>query len=211
MPTNLHAIMQGLYSIESGLQSMSEGVRAIIAAVSSNYWNPADKGAGVVLSNSDKTAADATETGDSVRSVTFHGSGKYYFEMSLDVDDGASLGLANSSELMSGGGGLGESADSLRIGSEEIIENATGTPYATPVSQGDIVGFAVDTTSKLLYVAVNGTWQESADPAAGTGGYNYAITGDIYAATGPYLSEITLRTADADFTYTPPTGFTAWG
>lgn len=208
---NISQFRAGFAQVRAGLQVIEDQLICAIAAAGGNYWNPADKGADIVLSNGDKTAADPTETGESVRSVMSHGSGKYYCELSVDVDDGAALGLANSSEAIGTGDGLGESANGLRIGSVEVTENATGTPYETPYSQGDIVGFAVDTTNKLLYVSVNNTWQESADPVAGTGGYNYAIIGDIYVATGPYLSEITLRTADGDFAYTPPTGFTAWG
>ena len=200
------------------------------APATAEYWNPSDKGADIVLTNSDKTAEDTGIAFNSIRSVTSHGSGKYYAEMrilgtaenyqfvgcmnataSVDVSigapDGDSFGYLAYPGIIGAGAGM--------------FEAVTPTDYGSGTTALDyVLGLAVDVTNKLFYVAIDNTWQNSADPAAGTGGYSFSTTGDLFLAATPNGlgegvgikdTEVTLRTADADFSYTPPTGFTAWG
>jgi hypothetical protein len=53
------------------------------AAATSSTWNPADKGANVVLSNGNITAAKAGSGYESVRGVNGKSSGKRYFEVTV--------------------------------------------------------------------------------------------------------------------------------
>lgn len=212
MSANLHAIMQGLTTIKAGLQSMTEGVNVLIQAVAANYWNPSDKGSAITLSNGDR---DADGNGSMVvRSVTSHSSGKYYAE-TVDASGENLIGIANSTLNVETINFLGEDANGAGYfgGDGNIYENSAGTAYGSAVSPGDIVQIAVDVTNQLLYFGINGTWQNSSDPGAGSGGYAFSISGAIFLAASPdNIGGVdNLSTADADFTYAPPTGFTAWG
>lgn len=125
-------------------------------------------------------------------------------------------GLANATPVMQAlTGGPGSDADSIGYytGDGNIYENNSGTAYGSPAVLGDVIGFAVDVPNQIFYVAINNTWQNSADPAAGTGGYSYAVTGDVFLCIMPgnTTDDSVLSTASPDFNYTPPTGFTAWG
>jgi hypothetical protein len=66
-----------------------------------------------------------------------------------------------------------------------IVTNGIGSAYGSSYTTGDIVSVALDLTNSKLYVAKNGTWQNSADPVAGTGGYS--ITAVSSTANGVYF------------------------
>jgi hypothetical protein len=227
----LAAIKTTLADHGDKLSILLTGVGMLVAALpSSNYWNPSDKGPDIVLSNSDKTAEDSATNSNSVRSITSHGSGSYYAEarilgtsanyqligcmnatasidVSIGAPDGDSFGYLAYPGLLGSGGAMFEAITETDYGS-----GTTGTDY--------VIGLAIDVTNKLFYVALDNTWQNSADPATGTGGYSFSTTGDLFLATTPNAlgegggvqdTEVTIRTADADFSYTPPSGFSAWG
>jgi len=48
--------------------------------------------------------------------------------------------------------------------------NGTNTSYGSAFTSGDVVGVAIDADINTIYFSVNGVWQNSADPVAGTGG-----------------------------------------
>ena len=62
--------------------------------------------------------------------------------------------------------------------------NSTIATYSTQ-GNGDICGIALDLTNNKIYFSKNGTWQNSADPSAGTGGIS--ITAPASTNTGLYL------------------------
>lgn len=176
-----------------------------------NYWNPADKAASVTLTNSDKTAAANYEA---VRSITSHATGKYYLEMVAggNLDD-SNIGFANVSCDLTQFLGGDTNGVSIYGFDGTIYENSGGTSYGSAILDTDVIGLAVDIAAGNLYVRQGGTWKNSADPVAGTGGYAFSVSGALFACA--YMQSggktATLRTADADFTGTPPTGYTAWG
>lgn len=197
------------------LSILLTGVGTLLAAASAAYWNPADKGDWVVLSNGDRDArGQGGASSNSVRSVTSQSAGKWYAEISADGSDFA-VGLANGTPVMQNLSFCGEDANSLSYytGDGNVYENNVGTAYGSTTVLNDIIGLAVDVTNKKFYVSINGTWQNSADPAAGTGGYVYGVTGGVFLCITPgnTTNTSTLSTATGEFTYTPPTGFSAWG
>jgi len=215
----LAAIKATLAEYGDKLSILLTGVGALVAAASAQYWNSADKGSDITLTNSDKTAQNLVVSGaHSVRSVTSHGSGKYYCEMAVAATTSSDnfLGIMNGSASVSDFAGIDTNGAGYLALTGEIYENSNPTSYGTAESGLTYtIGLAVDVTNSLLYVALNNTWQNSADPAAGTGGYSFSVTGDLFLAATPSAeggdSAVTLATADGEFTYTPPTGFTAWG
>ena len=197
------------------LSILLTGVGKLVAALppSSGYWDPAQTGSGVVLSNGNKDArlAVSASTGFNARSVTSHASGKYYAE--LYVPAGDYFGLVNSSFDVENDSYIGVNFNSVSYQTDgSVIENGGATAYGGGFFV-NVLGFAVDITNKKLYISVDGVYEGGADPVAGTGGYSFSVVGDLYLAVSPLsdADSTNLRTDSADFTYTPPTGFPAWG
>lgn len=74
---------------------------------------------------------------------------------------------------------------------------------------GTIVGIAYDDTGKKLYCSLNGTWQCSADPVAGTNGLDCTgLTGTLYAAfQGDSGDKVTFNFGATAYNTAAPTGY----
>ena len=178
---------------------------------SGNYWNPADKATEITLSNSDKTAEGAV-SGTVVRSITAHSTGKYYAEILIGGNGNICAGLATGSYnleganyLLLGTGGLGWDTADTGVSEEGVSIGFMDSAATTD----QVVGIAVDFATNKVWFAEDNVFV--GDPAAGTDGFTFGIAAPLYLATCPYDGSATLRTASGDFSYTPPTGFTAWG
>ena len=115
-----------------------------------------------------------------------------------------------------------------------VYYNGSTTAYGPGFSVNDIVGVAIDVDNKKIYFHTNGTWANSADPAAGTGGFTVpdsVYTDDITFAfrAASNISDIMVanfgqdssfagnKTAQnntdsngkGDFYYAPPSGYLA--
>lgn len=160
----------------------------------------------------------STETG--AQTGQFKTSGKWYFEVyinsvyapNLSPQIGVSgpafdLGYPG---VYAGGGGVGWTI--VQDGRKR--SNNSIAAYGSAFTAGDVVGVAVDLTGGAgagkIWFAINNVWQASGDPAAGT---NAAYT-NLYAMVSPSMaapnSAATLRISSSSFTYSPPTGFSAW-
>ena len=165
-------------------------------------------------------------------------TGKYYAEFKVyDVANGNGLGVLN----------LDKSPYGTYISGTEkyvgINDNAVGLfsniLYYNNVNQGgtwtswsngDIIGLAVDATNGYAYWSVNGTWQNSGNPTAGTGGYalsnigsngTYVMGcsnstsstevnfGNGYFGSTAVASAGTNASGNGIFEYDVPTGYTA--
>ena len=78
------------------------------------------------------------------------------------------------------------------VGNDTVGYTSTGYDSYTA---NDIIGIAVDVDNSKLYVSKNGTWQNSANPSSGTGGYTITADKEYFfafadnAATAVYVSE----------------------
>lgn len=176
---------------------------------SSAVFDSTDISGGVSLSNGDLTC---TSTSDSFFGAKSDQAipGKAYIE--------TTVGTISNSNLM-----IGITDSSMASNS---VSTAAVTYYAqlpglwksgslgvsmSSVSLGDVIGVAVDPTSKLLWISINGSWQNG-DPGAGSGGYDYslALTGaDVYICGATYHTgeSITVNFGASAFSQTVPTGF----
>ena len=160
-------------------------------------------------------------------------SGKYYWEVKLDTSTYQFVGVDyNPSESFRNNQSSGTAHSYLiYAGNGSIYNNGVVTSYGTAYSQGDIVGVAMDLDNSKLYFSKNGTWQNSADPASGTGGFSltanqtyfpvigdgasaYGATsstnfGNGYFGTTAISSEGTNASNIGKFEYDVPTGYTA--
>ena len=58
----------------------------------------------------------------------------------------------------------------------QVYTSGSGTAYGNSYSSGSIIGVALDLDNNKLYFSKDGTWQNSANPSSGTGGWS--ITAD---------------------------------
>lgn len=189
-------------------------------AASGSTWNPSDKTASMALSGGNLIAT-ASDVFQGVRGTTSHASGKFYFEVTVGSTIGASdqygIGIATGAEAIGNRPGLDDSLSAAYFsGTAGLFANSGAyNPFATQLANGSVVGIAVDITNHLVYFAKDNTWQDSADPAAGTGGADYIATAAVfpryYGKKTTNNQVATLNVGSTAFSYTPPTGFSAWG
>lgn len=102
-------------------------------------------------------------------------------------------------------GGLG--ANETKGWTKDWTGNASWTT-------NDIIQFAVDMSSGKAWIGKNGTWYNSGNPAAGTGQWVSGIADPVYLAASIYTgvgNTYRLQPSAASFSYSPPSGFEAWG
>jgi hypothetical protein len=152
-------------------------------------YNPLmNKSSGVpTMSNGNLTLTTNSEEFGSVSSIGVS-QGKWYCEIKWDSGLYGQIGITGDPITLSSNSTAyaGITADSWGWNYGGTVTNnnsiiATYSSFAT----SDILGIALDLDNNKLYFAKNGTWQNSADPAAGTNGI--AITASSSVAEGNYF------------------------
>jgi hypothetical protein len=175
-------------------------------------WNPADKSSDITLSGSDLIA---TMTGTSahrmVRATHGRSTGKYYFEVLSGAGADSMTGVADSGASLSNYCGSGATS----YGYYQLNGNKytnSGTGFGSSYTSGDVIGVAVDLDAGKIWFAKNNTWQASGDPAAGTNEAYSGLSGTKYPSQSHFnnAAVATGRFKAADFSYSPPSGFSAW-
>jgi hypothetical protein len=101
-------------------------------------------------------------------------SGKWYFEVKGTTNgDRMSVGCA---QKFVQGDQHQQTTNTNGIGYDGVtgslyVNNSDVATYST-YSNNDIIGVALDLDNRKIYFSVNGTWQNSADPSAGSNGYS---------------------------------------
>lgn len=94
------------------------------------------------------------------------------------------------------------------------INASTTLSFGSSYTTGDVIGVAIDATAQKIWFAKNNTWQASGDPSAGTNeAFSTAMAPSIYPAASVYYGTgdaVTIRSRAAEFSYSPPSGFTEW-
>lgn len=148
-------------------------------------------------------------------------SGKWYWE--LDTTAGTEsynygMGVAaiqhnQNNPNVSGEYSVGWQSQSYGIISNNFIRISGVTIGVSPV--GCIVGIALDATLKRLWFSRNNVWIMSGDPEDNLNPSVDAIVHSWFQGTlffpscTPFTGSMTAHFAEADLTYTPPTGFSA--
>jgi hypothetical protein len=162
-------------------------------------------------------------------------TGKFYAEFKYPAFGGTSYGHAgiiavdDIATQASGYLNFGDAANSWSISVTDgsVYNNGSSIATYSSISANGIIGLAIDCTNSKLYISVNGTWQNSADPSSGTGGISitsnkeYFVGGKVYNAyinanfgNGYYgatqiSSAGTNASGNGIFEYDVPTGYTA--
>lgn len=148
-------------------------------------------------------------------------NGKVYCELVVDwggtntATDGDPgyhfLGIVPSGTPYTEFPGEGSNSFGYRGISGQKCTGFSNSTYGDSVDNYDILGIAYDSVAGKIWWSLNGVWQNSGDPANGTGFAFDTVTGDQYVAVGLYYETqtITLHSEPSEMTYTAPTGFTS--
>lgn len=181
-------------------------------------WNPSDKSADITLSGSNllatrNTGASAYRAARATDGKDYTDNG--YFEIAITTMDSGgfiTLGIASASASLSGY--VGSDAYGWGYyGAEggKKLNSGTLTTYGSNFAQGDIIGVAFK--NGKIWFAKNNTWNGS--PASDTGEAFSGITGTLFPMVSLYdavspVDSITGRFKASAFSYSPPSGFSAW-
>jgi len=140
-------------------------------------------------------------------------SGKWYCEITLvaAATNAMFAGIIPASMIPSASYPGSASGGYGFFGDGQKYFNGTSSAYGSAVSVGQIVGIAFDLDNGKLWFSINGTWQASGDPAAGTNAAFTSIAAGTWFLSTGHSGTCTLSTnfGQRPFSYTPPTGFVA--
>jgi hypothetical protein len=201
-------------------------LRAVAAlAGAGSTWDPTIANSNSVFTNGNRDFNNVSNAAwVSAKGVQSRNSGAYYFEVLL-----ASNAAAGSSFVGLAGNGLNSSNCGNFLGSVPesmgIFANSNSVRGNTPftiITSGsethavnDVIQVAVDFTSGSVWLGKNNTWRNGTTPSTGaTTGRVASFAGGttLFPATASADSgnRTRIRTAVADLSYTPPSGFSAW-
>ncbi len=179
-------------------------------------WDSATKGANITLANGNTSATKTTSNAHSAVAATLSkSSGKWYFEVRVDASISTDGIIIGAEKLAPGSTFVGAASYGFGYYQTGQKINAS-TPYTFGASYGagDVIGVAIDATAQKIWYAKNGTWQGSGNPSAGTGeAFSTAAAPSIFPAASVFYGSgdsVTIRTRAAEFSYSPPSGFTEW-
>ena len=175
-------------------------------------WSPTQILSGAAmsgLSNGNLTALNGAVT---FLATVGKSSGKWYFEIVIDSGTAGSsthLGLATlqhpqSGTLVAGFANIDWRGDKAIISGGSVLATSESVPSGT-------IGIAFDVDLRRVWFASNNVWILSGDPANNLNPTTNDKPRDgliFFPACSPNIS-MTAHFAAADFTYTPPTGFSA--
>lgn len=180
-------------------------------------------GASMSLSNSDRTATlDSESAANANRGAAYNytaAGGLYYWEIHIGgtpdtgEDHSPSVGMATYTVISDSGSYAhlcGNDVDSwgyLRSGDKRT--NSTSSSYGDPYDTGDVIGVAFDGATGKLWFALNNVWQNSGDPAAGTGEAFSGVAPDAQLLVSADMGAptMTIQAMETHCTYTAPSGF----
>ena len=148
------------------------------------------------------------------------------------------LGSATNTDFGKTGAALGSHPNTCTvayvINTGKIRNNNNNQNYGSGGGDGDIINIALDRDNRKVYFGINGTYENSGDPAAGSNGFDLSsqvtgneyflgVTNDTGASEtildfnfGGGFGQTAVSSANADanghgnFEYAVPSGFFAW-
>lgn len=193
-------------------------------------FSASDEVGGVAVSGTGNVVA-TMPAGSSVRGVTGHSSGKYYYEVTITGTfdaDAPIVGVASSAYNLFNNPGQGNPSDSIGIFAgdtqqEIFVNNAfQNSGYAdSALVSGEVIGVASDfdngvhyfLTPELVTKFGASGWNglTTANPAGNVGGIAVSLTtaGYIVIRSDAAIT-VNLNSGNAAFHYAKPTGFNPW-
>lgn len=173
-------------------------------------WDPLKLGSGTTLSNSNRTSASTGNTSD--LATGGKASGKWYMEITKDSGATVLVGVGNTSAGRASFPGQDANGWAVYSSNGNKYNSGSGSAYGSSYTNGDIIMVALDRDNGKVWMGKNGTWFNSGDPAAGTNAAFTGLTGTLYILGGGDAGarQMTGNWGQAAFSYTPPSGFSAW-
>jgi len=213
-------------TLNAGME-LAVGVNESIVALDFTDWSIAvatttyngTPSAGIVMSNGNLTVTHGTTSnGVGVNSTAFLTTGKYYFEVTVQVSTfgGNHLGLYKSGTFAAAVTTGTATAVVVGASSNIYTNGANTTKNLGATAVGDVFGFAIDLTNRLAWIRRNnGLWNAdaAADPVTGAGGVTIA-TGSYapYVAftNGAATNAFTGNFGQSAYANAAPSGFGYW-
>lgn len=189
-------------------------------------WDSQTTGLGATITGANRQAAIPSSHGSAsvgtVSSTRAKSSGKWYIEFEMAAV-GSNLGAVVRADV-----GIGSVAPPLTAGATLASGTGGGLTVrrngdirasgsvvgSTSMGGGDVFMFAYDADNDRAWVGRNGSWLLSGDPAAGTSPAVTGLNAQMYPGfcheSGAGAYTVRIRGRDDLFSYTPPTGFSAW-
>lgn len=141
-------------------------------------------------------------------------SGKWYWEVPVTTfvnDTHIGVGNENTATYLSTWAGTTANGWVYTGYSGNKFNSNVGVGYGSAWTTNDVIGVALDATANSVWFSKNGAWQNSGNPAAGTGAAYTSLTGAPYYPifTTGSGSVLQANFGQRAFAYTPPTGFNA--
>jgi hypothetical protein len=184
-------------------------------------WNPADFNANFTLSGGNKIAVRAGPDGwVSGRADHSFASGKKYFGVLIGgagADAGLMIGWSEAAATLANYVGFDTHGWGFNSNAGDTYASGAGPfAYGGAWGGGAHIGAAIDFGAQKMWWAINNVWQNSGNPAAGTG---WAFTSFGALTLFPTISgyfgagthNFTLQANATDSTYAPPSGFSMIG
>lgn len=191
-----------------------------------DQWDGTFGGSLFTLSNGNKTATCTTGgVNSTIVGTTSHSTGKFYFELTRDNNNGDGFGFATLTGLTNGTE-IGSTATSVEWYPTGFFpgwyRNGSRTVTTFPgAGAGDVLGLAVDLTTGKCWISNitqhPGNWYGTAlgDPVTGTNAFTWTPWNDAtyigWTNVQNGFDTVTMHAVAADFVGTPPTGFVEWG
>lgn len=182
--------------------------------MTASTFDPSNTGG--TLSNGNLTFTQTSATWKGTKSTTntfYNGGGKLYAEVKLN-GGAASIGFGLATfDYNAGTKFMGEDINGFGWNSAGNIYTSNSNIFtAGTYTTNDIIMLAVDTATTKVWWGKNGVWLNSGNPTVGTGNIT-TISGTpfIGVTTKSSGGSVTVNFGMTPFSYSPPTGFTAWG
>ena len=206
------------------LNMLGAGSANIISNVSTVTWNPAaaEHSTNCILSSGNLNAASNDSGWAGVRATQGYSSGAYYFEIKIVTTPSNAIVMNGIGDQTNTGTNIlypGGTANSIGTrGNDQFINGFIeddATHFGVTETTGDIFMFAVDVNNKKVWRGYNGNWLSGNTPTVGgatqwahwTPAYTVFPWGGINSVD----PIIRLQPNSSSFTYSPPSGFSAWG
>ena len=165
----------------------------------------------LTLGNNTVKGNNNANDGETYSTLGTSNSGKYYWEIKATGVNGAGnpkFGFVQSNRtsimrLQNGGSGYGGAESGsldimVRPDGKVLENNSTSSVLYGAFSAGNILSFALDSDNGAFYYAINGTWQNSGNPASGaskTGAITSWTPTDAKATGGQHVCIGSYETA----------------
>jgi hypothetical protein len=191
-------------------------------------WSTTDATAGsFTLTNGNRDVQAGQTMWQTVRATKSQSAGKWYVEYHpiTNVQFGM-IGFADSGFVATGGGqyylGTSNYSVGLSTGGVQYLSSGfsagSGAVPESLLDVGEVWQLAIDFTDGKIWLGKDNTWLGSGDPAAGSNpavNFTPATVGALFPGVSQFGvtegGKVRIAATTSQQTYTPPSGFTAWG